>query len=890
MSGVAFVENLFCHQKINWFNHQQVFVKKSETYINNVWQVYCFYGFRIIFVYKSRCMKKLLVLFILFPLMLTGQKAAESYIESGQNKYLYQDDKKGAYEDFTRAIALDPTNAKAYMWRAETYTGPDQHAKCMADLDKAIDLSKTDEFLSDCYFSRGIENRNHGDLTSSIDDFSKGIEANPKKDLNYLCRGRQYLKINELEKAQKDFTTYLRLKEYSKSGYSFESVASGYADVKMYDKALEYIEKAIAQDNTNVSFYNSRADYKVKLNKIDGAIEDYNHVISLRKTDSKSYYSTKHAYFELGWLYQTNKKDETHAAENFLRSLEYSDLNINDLDIYIALLFSGQKEKAFLLFSVAMNKDRKQQNQYFLSDYYFGCVLHALAGNGYQSVQFLDSAFRQKVHVDMESWSGFENKYGRFLDNIKYRNDYKQLLAKYNIPYTVPPLPVADLIKLEVTQQMQSWQEKGEFETNAQYMARMKTRDAQVKKFTDQAINQLKKDQLDEIARASVRVGKYDAESETFKISFNDKYHAIVSVPISDAPSFRDNSGKLKYSKQDFMIQNDQWVLSNLTVLNPANQKQFAFDIRKQADYNPNQQFVLRYEDIKVDIPKSEMASAAGKQESSKQAKPIELGLCDVDVNIPASAEKNPNLFVIAIGNEDYARSGNLDETVNVPFARNDAKMFRQYAEKCLGAQSDHIRFLQDATLAQMKNAVNWIGEVAKVYSNAEIIFYYAGHGLPDDQQKESYLIPVDATPSDLSTAIKLSDVYSKLMRVPTQRVTVFLDACFSGGGRNSSLIAARSVKITPKPEEIEGKLVIFNATSGDQTALPYTDKQHGMFTYYLLKKIQESQGKATYKELSDYLSAKVSQQSIITNNKPQSPKTDLSPYVQDSWGTWTLR
>jgi tetratricopeptide (TPR) repeat protein len=835
-------------------------------------------------------MKKLLVLFILFPLMLNGQNAAKGYINSGLTKET-NNDPKGAYEDYSKAIALDPSSVTAYMHRASTYRGENAHEKSLKDLDKAISLAKPGRELSECWWYRGLENRNYGDIDESIIDFTNGIVADRTHDYNYLTRGQQYLKMDKIDLATLDFESYLKI--CGADDYCFANIGMMFADVKLWAKAIEYYDKAITLEESgndvDVLQYLDRARCKVQINDFNGAIKDYQKVVAVAKSKSEDrYYAFRESYFEMGWIYKTVITNEPQAIESFKLALPY--YKNDDRNKWVACILTGQKEEAFSLFSTQLYKDieafkqSKSKIQIF-QDYYYGCVLYALCGDGPKAVGCLDSALNQGVTMSNLNVGTLD----RYLDNIKYRSDYKRLLAKYNIPYTVPPLPVADLIKLEVTQQMQSWQEKGEFETNAQYMVRMKTRDAQVKKFTDQAINQLKKDQLDEIARASVRVGKYDAESETFKISFNDKYDAIVSVPIADAPSFRDNSGKLKYSKQDFMIQNDQWVLSNLTVVNPTNQKQFNFDIRKQADYNPNQQFVLRYEDIKVDIPKSEMTST-GKQEASKQAKPIELGLCDVDVNIPASAEKNPNLFVIAIGNEDYAKSGNLDETVNVPFARNDAKMFKQYAEKCLGAQSDHIRFLQDATLAQMKNAVNWIGEVAKVYSNAEIIFYYAGHGLPDDQQKESYLIPVDATPSDLSTAIKLSDVYSKLMRVPTQRVTVFLDACFSGGGRNSSLIAARSVKITPKPEEIEGKLVIFNATSGDQTALPYTDKQHGMFTYYLLKKIQETQGKATYKELSDYLSAKVSQQSIITNNKPQSPKTDLSPYVQDTWGTWTLR
>ena len=81
--------------------------------------------------------------------------------------------------------------------------------------------------------------------------------------------------------------------------------------------------------------------------------------------------------------------------------------------------------------------------------------------------------------------------------------------------------------------------------------------------------------------------------------------------------------------------------------------------------------------------------------------------------------------------------------------------------------------------------------------------------------------------------------------------MTVFLDACFSGGGREAGLIASRGIKVTPKKDGLTGNIVVFSATSADQTAMSYKEKHHGMFTYFLLKKLQESNGVCTYKELS---------------------------------------
>ncbi len=59
-------------------------------------------------------------------------------------------------------------------------------------------------------------------------------------------------------------------------------------------------------------------------------------------------------------------------------------------------------------------------------------------------------------------------------------------------------------------------------------------------------------------------------------------------------------------------------------------------------------------------------------------------------------------------------------------------------------------------------------------------------------------------------------------------------------GGGDAGLLAARSIKVRPKQNVVNGNLVVFSASSGEQSALPYENEQHGMFTFYLLKKIKE--------------------------------------------------
>ena len=263
----------------------------------------------------------------------------------------------------------------------------------------------------------------------------------------------------------------------------------------------------------------------------------------------------------------------------------------------------------------------------------------------------------------------------------------------------------------------------------------------------------------------------------------------------------------------------------------------------------------------------------------------------DVDKNIPVNPGKYSFRYALIIGNEDYTRfQRNLNTESNVNYARTDARVFRDYAVQTLGIDPDNAYLLLDATAGEMQQKIDLITKLAaKTGSQAEIIFYYAGHGLPDEVSHEPYLIPVDVSGTNLNAAISLKTLYQKLSESNAARISVFLDACFSGAGRDASLLAARSVKVKPKAEIISGNMVVYSASSGEQSAMPYHNEQHGIFTYYLLKKIQETKGKISYGQLADYIISKVSLESLKLNQKEQDPQVNVSYMVQDKWKNWKL-
>ena len=79
--------------------------------------------------------------------------------------------------------------------------------------------------------------------------------------------------------------------------------------------------------------------------------------------------------------------------------------------------------------------------------------------------------------------------------------------------------------------------------------------------------------------------------------------------------------------------------------------------------------------------------------------------------------------------------------------------------------------------------------------------------------------------------------------------------------------------------------LVVFSATTGNETAQGYPEQGHGLFTYYLLKALKDSDGDISYGTLSDEIISNVSLQAAnMKIRKKQTPTTNASDKLIDIW------
>ena len=263
----------------------------------------------------------------------------------------------------------------------------------------------------------------------------------------------------------------------------------------------------------------------------------------------------------------------------------------------------------------------------------------------------------------------------------------------------------------------------------------------------------------------------------------------------------------------------------------------------------------------------------------------------DVRKNIPKTGMKNPNAIAVVIGNRDYDGR----DVPAVDFALADASIIRAYLIQTLGYKAENVLYYTNATKGTFEsvfgNENNHRGELfnyADPKGQSDLFIYYSGHGAPDIQssseKKASYLVPVDADPSHVRFGGYALDVlYNNLRQIPHRRVTVVIDACFSGMSDGGRLMGDISPLGLPSQADSGARLpqqstMIFTAAGSRQVASWYRDKQHSLFTYFFLKALRgdadaDENKVLTAAEISAYVSDQVLSIARRRHSRDQNPQ-----------------
>lgn len=358
----------------------------------------------------------------------------------------------------------------------------------------------------------------------------------------------------------------------------------------------------------------------------------------------------------------------------------------------------------------------------------------------------------------------------------------------------------------------------------------------------------------------------------------------IIPVPRSndEAKIFASNWNGMQFKDPKYFIDNDHLAIASLTIITPSG-KRYQYDNAAALNYTVTNVDV-HFDPINADM----LAANSSINQQTIKEQNVKLGSSDVDENIPETPTDNTRTFAVIIANQHYTNISGGD----VLLALNDGSTMAKYCHQTLGMPNENVRYYADASYGTMLRAIQDIKQIAaSFHGDINIVFYYAGHGIPNEQTKDAYLLPTDADGLQTEGCYSLNRLYAELGSTGAKQIVVFLDACFSGSKRGEGMLAmARGIGVKPKREDPNGNMVVFTAASGEETAYPYSVKGHGLFTYYLLKKLQETQGDVTLGELGSYVSENVRQQSAVINRKPQTPTFTPSSALAESWQDLKLR
>jgi len=71
---------------------------------------------------------------------------------------------------------------------------------------------------------------------------------------------------------------------------------------------------------------------------------------------------------------------------------------------------------------------------------------------------------------------------------------------------------------------------------------------------------------------------------------------------------------------------------------------------------------------------------------------------------------------------------------------------------------------------------------------------------------------------------------------------------------------------------------------------LPLKKESHGLFTYYVLKKLKETKGELTLEQLKVFLESEIPKSSLIENGIRQTPQVLVAPDLDEKWLSWKIQ
>jgi protein O-mannosyl-transferase len=181
-----------------------------------------------------------------------------------------------AVQDYTEAIAIDPSQDKAYHNRGWAYRELGQIDKALKDYDTAIRLNPR---YASAYNNRGLVYRDIARFDRAIEDFTAALERDPRYDKALNNRGMVFAQLGQYDRAIGDFSEAIRMNGANARAYVNRGLA--WIETQQYGRAREDLDVAIGLDPALPDAFNNRGLVLGQLGELDRALEDFTRAIAL---------------------------------------------------------------------------------------------------------------------------------------------------------------------------------------------------------------------------------------------------------------------------------------------------------------------------------------------------------------------------------------------------------------------------------------------------------------------------------------------------------------------------------------------------------------------------------------------------------------------------------
>ncbi len=195
------------------------------------------------------------------------------------------------------------------------------------------------------------------------------------------------------------------------------------------------------------------------------------------------------------------------------------------------------------------------------------------------------------------------------------------------------------------------------------------------------------------------------------------------------------------------------------------------------------------------------------------------------DMNLSLSGSK---YYALIVGINDYN-----DPLINgLDFCIRDAESVNNILTTRYTFDKGNVRFLKNATMAQIVEALDYFAKVVRNTDN--FLIFYAGHGVWDPESEVGFWLPSDARKESTLAWFRNSALRDYLRAIRSKHTLLITDACFGGSIFKSRAAFTDAPLAVNKLYELPSRKAM---TSGTLTEVP----DQSAFLKYLIDRLEKN-------------------------------------------------